>query len=253
MTDFYAIIARYYDSEHADKDEDLSFFEELADQYGDPVLIIGSGTGRIALHLAKKGNRVQGIEIEAAMYHRAAEKLDEQPELRERLTLHHADALAVDLDQRFKLILIPYNTFMHFMRETDRRTLLTRCREWLADGGALVIDLPHAGDAFAAQDTDAVTLEQTFTDIETGDLVMQHSVSRLDRATQIMEVTWIYDAIAADGTVRRTLAPMTIRYFFLPELRYLLELCGLRAAAVYGDHDFSPYEDGAPRMIVVAE
>jgi SAM-dependent methyltransferase len=253
MTSFYATIARYYDSEHTDKTEDLALYSELAEEFGAPILIVGSGTGRIALHLAQDGYMVHGIEIEPAMLDRARHKRDALPHLHDRVTFHQGDALKIPLDGRFKLAIIPYNTLMHFHDQEAQRTLLNRLRGWLVTGGALVIDLPNAGEAFAAPDTEAVTLERTFLEQETGHLVMQQSVSRLDRAEQLMHVTWIYDEIGDEGELSRTVVPVLIRYFFYAEIRLLLELCGFEIDEVFGDFDRSPFEDGAPRMILVAK
>jgi hypothetical protein len=82
---------------------------------------------------------------------------------------------------------------------------------------------------------------------------MQQSVSRIDRAEQLMQVTWIYDEIGDEGQLSRTVVPVLIRYFFLAEMKLLLEVCGFQLDEVYGDFDRSPFEDGAPRMIIVAK
>lgn len=253
MTSFYATIARYYDSEHYDKDEDFPLYSELVEETGSPILVIGSGTGRLMVHLAEEGHTVHGIEIEQAMLDRAEQKRDRQPSLKDRLVFHHGDALKLKLDTQFSLVIIPYNTLMHFLSLDDQRALLKRARAAVKPGGLLVIDLPNAGEAFASQDTEAVILERTFLERDTGHLVMQHSVSRLDRAEQVMYVNWIYDEVRADRVVERTLVPVTIHYFFFNELRLLLEASGFEVDAVYGDFDQSPFEDGAPRMIVVAK
>jgi SAM-dependent methyltransferase len=253
MTSFYATIARYYDSEHYDKEEDYPLYSELAEEMGSPILIIGSGTGRLMIHLAEEGHTVHGIEIEQAMLERAQHKRDALPHLKNRLFFHHGDALKFSLDMPFPLVIIPYNTLMHFLSLEEQKALLKRARGALAPGGLVVIDLPNAGEAFASQDTEAVILERTFLERETGHLVMQHSVSRLDRVEQVMYVTWIYDEVRADRVVERTLVPMTIHYFFLSEIRLLLEACGFEVDAVYGDFDRSPFEDGAPRMVVLAK
>ncbi|HSC21477.1 MAG TPA: class I SAM-dependent methyltransferase, partial [Solirubrobacterales bacterium] len=54
-------------------------WEELAERTGDPVLELGCGTGRVALHLARRGHRVFG--------------LDRDPELLDVLTERAADSL----------------------------------------------------------------------------------------------------------------------------------------------------------------
>jgi SAM-dependent methyltransferase len=254
MSGFYAMIARYYDSEHHDKDEDLLFYRELAEEQGGTILIIGAGTGRIMLDLAERGYEVHGIEMEAAMLERATQKQERaRDNVKARLTFLRGDALKLKLEQQYALVIIPYNTLMHFHSHDEHFGLLQRCRQWVAKDGLLVIDLPNAGEAFASQDTGAVTLERTFLERESGHLVMQHSVAELDRVTQMMHVTWIYDEITADHTLKRTVAMVVNRFFFFYELRLLLERAGFTIDGVFGDLDRSEYADGCPRMVVLAK
>ncbi len=253
MSGFYATIARYYDAEHHDKDEDLPLYTDLAGDHGDPILIVGSGTGRIALFLAEQGHTVHGIELERAMLDRARLKLDAKPALRGRVHFHFGNALTLPLDLKANVTIIPYNSLMHFHTQPEQLALLRRARVWTAAGGVLAIDLPNAGEAFAGQDTGAVTLERTFLEPESGHLVMQHSVSELDRVEQLMSVTWIYDEVGEDGVVYRTVAPVVNRYFFFSELKLLLNAAGFDDVLVYGDLDYSSYVDGCPRMVVLAK
>lgn len=249
---FYATIARYYDAENHDKTDDLAFYSELAAEYGAPVLDIGSGTGRVMLHLAQEGHEMHGIERETAMLARAERKRDSFPHLREKLVYHKGDVFTYALERQFPLVLMTYNALTHFHEQDQQIALLRRLRGWTAQDGVCVFDLPNAGDVFASEDTDAVTLERTFVEPESGHIVMQQSVSSLDRAAQRLHVTWMYDEIGDDGTVKRTFAPMIYRYFFLAELTLLLQLTGFEIEAVYGDYDQSDFGDGSPRMLVIA-
>lgn len=249
---FYATIARYYDAEHHDKDEDLPLYSELAEEQKDPILVIGSGTGRVMFHLAQQGYTVHGIEAERAMLDRAQAKLRQQAHLTSNVTFHYGDALKVPLELQANLTIIPYNSLMHFPNQEDQLALLRRARAWTAPEGLLVIDLPNAGEAFGSMDSSAVTLERTFLEPESGHLIMQHSVSELDRVEQIMHVTWIYDEVSADGTVKRTIAPVTNRYYFYSEMRLLLQASGFNDIEVFGDVDYSDFVDGCPRMLIQA-
>ena len=141
---------------------------------------------------------------------------------------------------------------MHFHEQETQLALLNRLRTGLADGGRLVIDLPNAAPAFAAEDTDALTFERSFLDRETGHLVMLQSLTHLDRAAQILTVEWIYDEMDGSGAVRRLIAPHKLRYFFMPELRLLLDRAEFTVKAVYGDPDEAPYDADSERMIVHA-
>lgn len=252
MSAFYTSIARFYDAETGGKTDDLRLYQRLAAQYPGDVLDVGCGTGRVLIHLAQAGCRAHGIDSDAAMLERLARKLRGLPHLQDHISYAHADALRYDCAREFGLILLSYNALMHFHEQESQIALLRRLRGWLADEGRLVIDLPNAGDAFAAQDTDALTLERTFLEPESGHQVMLQSVSCLDRVTQILHVDWIYDEMDGEGRVRRIVAPHRLRYFFLPELTLLLKLCGFAVDGVYGDADGARFEDGCERMIALA-
>jgi 2-polyprenyl-3-methyl-5-hydroxy-6-metoxy-1,4-benzoquinol methylase len=252
MPGFYQTIARFYDAENTDKDDDIPLYLRLAEEYGGPIIDIGAGTGRVMIPLAQNGFTVHGIDNEAAMLERAERRRQSSPVLNENMHLHHGDVLTYSLDQQFKLVLVPYNGLMHFPEQAQQIALLQRLRSWTMEDGLLVLDLPNAGEVFATQETDSLMLERTFLEPETGHMVMQQSTSYLDRVQQTLHVTWIYDEITADGTVRRTVAPHRLYYFFFSEISLLLERTGFTVDAVYGGTDYDPFEDGCERMIIFA-
>ena len=253
MSAFYTAVARYYDAENAGKTDDLELYGRLAAQFSGEILDVGCGTGRVLIHLAEQGHSVCGIENNQAMLALLDHKLKSLPQLRQLIDVAEADVLTREYQRKFGLILLSYNALMHFLEQDAQIALLRRLRDWLTGGGRLVIDLPNAGPVFASPDTDAMTLERAFLDKETGQLVMLQSVSALDRATQILDVEWIYDVIDGDGSVKRMIAPHKLRYFFLPELKLLLERAKLALDAVYGDSDQSAYDADSERMIVLAK
>jgi SAM-dependent methyltransferase len=249
---FYNAIARYYDAENEHKLDDLPFYSSLAAEHGDPILDIGCGTGRVTFHLAAEGYRVHGLDLARGMLERAERKLRGRADLRDFAMFYHGDALTFTFPTRYKLILLPYNAFMHFHTAQAQRQLLTRLATCLAPDGLIVFDLPNAAEVFSTQDDGALRLERTFIEPESGNLVMQQSVSALDRVEQLQHITWIYDEISADGILRRTVAPLTLRYVFPAELDLLLELCGLARFERMGDYDGSPFSETSSNLIVLA-
>lgn len=259
MTGFYATIARFYDAENTDKTDDIDLYLDLAEDYssdGPPLVMdIGCGTGRVMFPLAEAGYTVHGIDSERAMLDRAVERLEAQPQLRERFVLHHGDVRTHQLppDLKFHLMLVPYNGMMHFHDQPTQLAVLKRLRNWTHDEGLLVLDLPNAGDAFGSQDTESLTFERTFLEPETGHLVMQQSTSILNRTEQLMRVTWVYDEITGNGTVKRTLAPLTLYYYFRSEIELLLTAAGFKVQDIYGDTAWGDFEEGCERMVVLAK
>lgn len=252
MAGFYGTIAHYYDAENTDKFDDITLYLELAQQYDGPIIDIGCGTGRVMIPLAREGYTVHGIDTEMAMLERARRVMDTDQQLASNMILHHGDVLTYDMDTKFGLTLVPYNGLMHFFPQEKQITALQKLRQWTADDGLLVLDLPNAGEVFATQETDAIMYERSFLEPSTGHMVMQQSHSYLDRVDQMLRVTWIYDEITGDGTLKRTVAPLLLYYYFFSEIKLLLAQAGFEVESVYGDVEYGPYEDGCERMLVFA-
>ena len=251
----YSTLARYYDLENADFAEDLDFWLGLAEEYGDPILELGCGTGRVLLHLARRGHAVTGIDNSPEMLARLETKLAAAQSMVSRgdqlvaPTVVRADMKDFSLSGLFRLAIMPFNTFMHLLTLEDQIAALTHVRRHLQPGAALALDVSNPGEAYAAQEQ-GLTLERTFMDGEC--IVQQFSSVAVDRAAQLARITWLYDSVAADGAMQRTIIPLTLRYTFPGEMRLLLEKCGFALAHLYGDYQRSPFVDGSPRMIVVA-
>lgn len=248
---FYDSIARYYDAENQDFTADLVLYGELAEQYGGPILDVGSGAGRVNLYLAQAGYTTVGVDNSQEMLAIAHRKLQSLPHLAEQTTLIHSDIFQFQ-GGPYPFILLAYNALMHFADANLQLALVQHLSNLLTEDGVIVIDLPNAGEAYAAEDMGGIVLERTFIEPMSSNLVMQQSVSSLTRSTQILNVTWIYDEIFPDKTLKRTLEPLTLRYVFPTELTWLLRLAGLEILEQFGDYDQNPFDEGSERLIVIA-
>lgn len=247
----YEALVRYYDLENAEFTEDLDYWLELAEEYGDPILELGCGTGRVLLNLARRGHALTGLDNAPEMLARLRTRLDAATgrHLAAAPTLVEGDMTTFDLGRTFQLALMPFNTFMHLLTAEAQLAALTRIRRHLAPGAALALDMPNPGEAYAAHEQ-GLTLERTFADGER--TVQQFSTISLDRAAQLARITWLYDSTGTAGDVHRTIVPLTLRYTFPGEMRLLLERAGFAQCHFYGDYDRSPFADGAPRFLVLA-
>jgi predicted RNA methylase len=54
----------WHDVECGAYSADLALWEEMAGEAGGPVLELGCGTGRVALHLARRGYPVVGVDLD---------------------------------------------------------------------------------------------------------------------------------------------------------------------------------------------
>lgn len=112
---------------------------------GSRVLEIGAGLGGPARHLAAAaGCRVTALELQPDL-HELAGELTQRCGLADRVEHVRGDALDVALDAGPFDGVVSWLTFLHI---PQRDRLLTRCREWLGDDGALFIEDFHARRPF---------------------------------------------------------------------------------------------------------
>ncbi|MGH2522591.1 MAG: class I SAM-dependent methyltransferase [Anaerolineales bacterium] len=246
----YDLLAHYYDLENADFAEDLDFWLGLAEEHGGPVLELGCGTGRVLLNLARRGHDVTGVDNSPEMLARLEAKLAQKGVGQNAPTVIQGSMSDFSTAQRFRLAIMPFNTFMHMLTLEEQIAALANIRRHLQPGSVLALDMPNPGEAYMAQEH-GLTLERTFADGER--TVQQFSSEAIDRSSQLARITWLYDSVGPQGDVRRTIVPLTLRYTFPGEMRLLLERCGFALAHLYGDYDRSPLADGWPRMIVMAK
>jgi SAM-dependent methyltransferase len=248
MSDPYEEIAHYYDAENADLVEDLAAYTLLAERFGGPVLDVGCGTARVALHLADQDFAVTGIESSTAMLEHARAK----PRI-ERVKLIEGSAVDVQAGEAFGLAVLAFSTFQHFHAQDEQLRVLANIARHLRPGGGIVLDLSNPVHFFRTDDNPALIHERTFTDPVSNQPVMQQSIVRADRAAQILNITWIYDRIEADGSITRTTCDMPLRCYTAPEIRLLLERTGFSPVEFYGTFEFDPFDEHSPRLFVVAE
>jgi SAM-dependent methyltransferase len=121
---------------------DLRVWADLADRCGDPILELGAGTGRLAIHLARRGHRVIGLdhdeELIAAQRERAA-GLPVTPLL--------ADARGFELPEPVALALAPMQLLQMLADRAERLACLDSIAAQLLPGGrfaaAMVEGMPE--------------------------------------------------------------------------------------------------------------
>jgi SAM-dependent methyltransferase len=253
-----AELAAIYDAVYADRD-DAGFWQAVAAEAGGgPILELGCGTGRVLFPLARVGYEITGLDLSAQMLERCCAKLQsESPEVRARARLLQADMTSFDLGRRLAAIICPFAGFQQLRTVEQQLACLARCRAHLLPQGRLVLDLPnpdpapaeYAGDGLEGGEATAQTVDWT----DGRRIRWWMTVIGYDRLQQVNECEVTYEVIEAGGATRRITETISLRYTFRYELEHLLVRAGFRVVALYGDDDRSPFADGSPAMIVVAE
>ena len=252
-----SFIADYYDESPvvSERVQDVAFYRDAARDFGDPVLELGCGTGRITMALAEAGKRVTGLDLSERMLERAAKKRAALfTEERERVHLVQGDMAKFDLGERFRLVIIPFRPLQHLLKVEQQMACLECVRKHLAPGGRLILDVFQT-DAERIHDPVHMR-EAVVTEYKTPDgrqVRISERVAAFHRAKQINDVEMIFSIKHKSGREERLVFAWPLRYFFRYEVEHLLARCGFKVAAEYGNFDRTPIGDDSPEMIFIAE
>ncbi len=120
----------WHDVECGAYDADLKLWEALAEQAGGPVLDLGCGTGRVALHLARRGHSVVGLDVDPELIDSLGARADGLP-----VETVVADARDFELGREVALALAPMQTLQLLPGAAGREACLRRVSSHLRPGG----------------------------------------------------------------------------------------------------------------------
>lgn len=251
--DMYDKIAHYYDLLHDNLREDIEFIIRLAEESGGPVLELGCGTGRLLLPLVRVGQETTGLDASKVMLSIAKAKLtDERPAVRGRARLEHGDIADFELEQKYGLVTLPYNTLMH-LDPPALAFCLGNVRRHLRPGGALFIDVDNPVEVHDPAQDGLLLMEKTAHDAKRDETVALIVSSVGDGDRQTRDTVWIVDASpVGGGSLRRTVAEARLHYYFAHQLNQILAVAGLELVAQFGDYDRRPYDERSPRLLILA-
>ena len=134
--------ALWHDVECASYDSDLPAWLRLAEERRGPVLDVGCGTGRVALHLAAQGHDVTGLDSEPELIEALLQRAGHLP-----VEGVVADAREFGLDRRFALVIAPMQVVQLLGGSDGRRRFLECVLRHLEPGGLLAMALadPYEG------------------------------------------------------------------------------------------------------------
>ncbi len=229
-----------FDAEAAAKHDDrgdekaaVDFLAAHADQ--GPVLELAIGTGRLALPLAARGLRVDGIDIAPAM----VERLRSKPG-GDQLEVVIGDFADVDVPGRYPLVFLVWNTIFNLLTQDDQVRCFRNVAEHLTPEGRFVIEAFTPAFLFRLADDQQISVEELEVDR------VQLGVLRHDAATQTLEQSHV--SLSAEGV---RLTPVAQRYAWPAELDLMARLAGLRLLARHEDWEETPFTSASDGHVSV--
>ena len=219
--EFQGFFAEFFDMLHQGCD-DADIYPEMLKPYGKDILEVGSGTGRIAVPLARAGYRVTGIECEKDMI--ALMEKKDYP--RANLRVVREDARRFRLDEKFDAVLLSCNFINHFPEAEDVVSVLRRCAEHLKKDGRVIVDC-SAPDTRAMVSCDGGEETLTFKTGNGGE-IRDFFRARYDLLNQIEEDEIRLEEWRDGVPVREARTVERLTWYYPREIRSMIREAGLR-------------------------
>jgi len=188
------------DFKRGDENAAVAFLAQLAGP--GPALELGIGTGRIALPLAARGIRVDGVDISQAM----VDQLRAKPG-GDRISVTIGDLADVPVQGTYRLIFVVFNTLFNLLTQEDQVRCFENVAAHLADDGSFVVEAYVPAFLYRLRDDQYVDAEAIEVDEVRLDLL------RHDPATQMLEESHV--SLSQTGV---RLNPVVQRYAWPSEL-----------------------------------
>ena len=253
----YDRIARFYDHDMglSAPAGDVAFYVNAGLEATGRILEVGCGTGRIALPLVEAGCQVLGVDVSLPMLKQMSQNAFARlsPSQQTQLSWACMDMKDLGISETFSLILCPYSAFTYLLEETARSRFLSGICRLLSAGGRFILDVFVPRYEILCQPDGCIFFDYR-RDFPGGLVLERRKMIQKDLTSQVNYITRYYRLLDAKGSaVEEFSTQESIRYWFQPELRLLLEGHGFEVIAAYGDFDKQPYRYEAQMMVFVCQ
>lgn len=263
------LFAKSYDWEYRNKKDDIPFYLQLAGQYGDPILDVGCGTGRITNVLAAKRFQIVGIDIDAEALALAREKIrdarDEENCSFVRADITECARISQFRSTVFRTILFPFDVFSYLgvsRANADRRQAIVQHRIVQHRSEQIVLQTQRAVLRWAKCHIhpDGIIAMDIFTEkLVVRDDRWRHHYTRLHRGlgritcsssfcqkkdSRFFDLCFILEIEESSGRIRRLHRTLYGYQISAVGLQELLHEVGFETIAVYDNQEYGECEIG---------
>ena len=223
---------------------DLQFYKKwLPQNKNSKILELCCGTGRLTIPIAKDGYNICGVDYTSSMLEQARIKASEAGL---RINFIEADIRTLDLQEKFDLIFIPFNSIHHLYKNEDLFKTLARIKNHLKSDGLFLLDCFNPNIQYIVEGEKEQQEIAAYTTNDKRKVLIKQTMC-YESVTQINRIKWHYFINDEFHSVQN----MDMRLFFPQELDSYLERTGFYIIHKFGSFDEEAFNNDAEKQIYV--
>ena len=219
--------------------DDLDFYRRWMPKMADArILELCCGTGRLTIPIAKVGYNITGVDINSVMLDQAKKKV---LNAEVAISFVEADIRTLNLQEKYDLIFIPFNSIHHLYKNEDLFATLRVVKDHLREGALFLFDCFNPNIQYIVEGEKRQKEIASYKTVDGRDVVIKQSM-RYESNTQINRIEWDY---FINGKFNST-QNLDMRMFYPQELDSYLTCNGFEIIHKYGgfqDESFNAHSE----------
>lgn len=235
--------ANIYDGMNTHMD-DLQFYKRwLPKNKKAKILELCCGTGRLTLPIAKDGYNICGVDYTPSMLEQAKAKAAEAGL---DINFIEANIRTLDLQEKFDLIFIPFNSIHHLYQNEDLFKALDCVKNHLKERGLFLLDCFNPNIQYIVENEKGQTVIAEYKTNDGRNVLIKQTM-RYESATQINRIEWHYFINGKFHSIQN----LDMRLFFPQELDSYLERTGFNIIHKLGCFKEEPFRNESEKQIYI--
>jgi SAM-dependent methyltransferase len=223
----------------------LKFYRRQVARYGEPVLELACGSGRLTIPLANEGVTITGMDISEEMLDLARLKTSKSGA---SIRFLQGDMRSFDLGEKFKFIFIPAQSLSHLHTREEIEDCFSCVRRHLTTDGRFLIELFNSSLKMLARESDRRYAVGQYENTQKTSQVFVTEQVRYDPASQVNHIRWFF---REERSMDETVLSFEMRQLFPQEIDTLLWYNDFLIEHKYGNYNEEEFSTNAWKQLIV--
>lgn len=225
---------------------DLPFYKKwLPKDRNVKILELCCGTGRLTIPIAQDGYNICGVDYTPSMLEQAKVKASEAGLV---INFIEADIRTLNLQEKFDLIFIPFNSIHHLYRNEDLFKTLNVVKNHLKNGGLFLLDCFNPNIQYIVESEKGQKVIAEYITSDGREVLIKQTMS-YESATQINRIEWHYFINGKSHSSQN----LDMRLFFPQELDSYLKWAGFNIIHKFGSFEEEVFNDNSEKQVFVCQ